>query len=338
MASAYYTGSYYLWVVIELAFGIIYSFILNWKINQVYPWLKSEVKQGKLLFKKYPEVMKYTKQLFVQKISATVQWQTTPFLIYAFANLKVVAFYGNYTIITDKISQFINTFLESTSASIGNLIAENNIDKTKKVFWELLSIRYLIGGIISFDIYMLIEPFIAIWLDSKYILDHQILILITINIFISYTRGGVMQFIYGYGLFYDIWASIAEIIINLSIAIICGSIYGLKGVLLGGITSQILIVGIWKPYFLFKKAFHENILVYWANWIKFLFVILFPWISISYFTQGFNIIEPNSFINWILYAIIITSLYSISSYLLMYITSQGMRRFTKRFINKITIS
>ena len=60
MASAYYTGSYYLWVVIELAFGIIYSFILNWKINQVYPWLKSEVKQGKLLFKKYPEVMRYS--------------------------------------------------------------------------------------------------------------------------------------------------------------------------------------------------------------------------------------------------------------------------------------
>jgi len=39
MASAYYTGSYYLWVAIELTFGIIYSFILNWKINQVYPWL-----------------------------------------------------------------------------------------------------------------------------------------------------------------------------------------------------------------------------------------------------------------------------------------------------------
>lgn len=31
MASAYYTGSYYLWVAIELTFGIIYSFILNWK-------------------------------------------------------------------------------------------------------------------------------------------------------------------------------------------------------------------------------------------------------------------------------------------------------------------
>ena len=88
MASAYYTGSYYLWVAIELTFGIIYSFILNWKINQVYPWLRSEVRLGKQLFKKYPVVMKYTKLLFVQKICGIVNWQTTPFLIYTFVNLK----------------------------------------------------------------------------------------------------------------------------------------------------------------------------------------------------------------------------------------------------------
>ena len=67
MVSAYYTGSYYIWISIELVFGIIYSFILNWKINQVYPWLKSDVRSGKLLFQKYPEVMRYTKQLFVHK-------------------------------------------------------------------------------------------------------------------------------------------------------------------------------------------------------------------------------------------------------------------------------
>lgn len=51
MLSAWYTGSYYLWIGIELFFGIIYSFILNWKINQVYPWLKSNVALGKELFK-----------------------------------------------------------------------------------------------------------------------------------------------------------------------------------------------------------------------------------------------------------------------------------------------
>ena len=52
MASAYYTRNYYLWITIELVFGIIYSMILNWKINSTYPWLKAEIKLGKQLFKK----------------------------------------------------------------------------------------------------------------------------------------------------------------------------------------------------------------------------------------------------------------------------------------------
>jgi hypothetical protein len=47
---AYYTRNYYLWVLIEFTFGIIYSFILNWKINQTYPWLRADVKLGRKVF------------------------------------------------------------------------------------------------------------------------------------------------------------------------------------------------------------------------------------------------------------------------------------------------
>lgn len=333
MASAYYTGSYYLWVAIELTFGIIYSIILNWKIRQVYPWLRSEIREGRKLFKKYPEVMRYTKQLFVQKISAVVQWQTTPFLIYSFVNLQVVAFYGNYTIITDKLAQFVNTFLESTGASIGNLIAEKNIVKIKKIFWELLSMRYLIGGIISFSVYILIEPFITLWVGNEYVLNHEILILLTLNIFISYTRGGVMQFLYGFGLFNDVWAPIAEIVINLGAAITCGSIWGLKGVLLGGICSQLLIVGIWKPYFLFSKGFKEPVWKYWLNWARNMLVVLLPWGIILFFIIPFDIIIPlHSFVSWILYALVFVPLYSICCFALSYLIAPGMKEFSHRFI------
>lgn len=339
MVSAYYISSYYLWVVIELVFGIIYSFILNWKINQVYPWLNSEVKYGKLLFKKYPEVMRYTKQLFIQKISYTVQYQTTPFLIYAFVNLKIVAFYGNYTIITDKISQLINTFLESTGASIGNLIAEGNRDKILNVFWELISIRYLIGGTISFAIYNLINPFIILWLGEQYLLPNVVLILIVLNIFISYTRGGVMQFLFGFGLFSDVWAPIAEIIINLSVAIIGGSLWGLKGVLLGGIISQLLIVGIWKPYFLFSRGFRINVWRYWINIVKYIGAIIISWSIIQFcIINNIAISSTYSYALWILYAIIIITLYFIICFVLMYSSNKGMRDFTYRILkikNKI---
>ena len=200
MASAYYTGSYYLWVAIELTFGIIYSFILNWKINQVYPWLRSEVRQGKQLFKKYPEVMKYTKQLFVHRINSFVQFQTTPFLTYTFVSLRLVAYYGNYTIIVDKLVLLINTVLDSTSAGVGNLISEGNKNKIESVFWELMGVRFWAAGIIVFSLYLLMDNFIQFWLGDEYLLSKAILMLLLLKIYIQLTLSSLGQFIYGYGL------------------------------------------------------------------------------------------------------------------------------------------
>lgn len=333
MSLAYYAHSFYLWVLIELLFGIIYSFILNWKINQTYPWLRAEIRSGHQLFKKYPEVMRYIKQLFVQKISSVVQYQTVPFLVYAFVNLKIVAFYGNYTIITDKLSQFVNSFLESSGASIGNLIAEGDILKIKRLFWELISVRYLIGGTIAFAIYILIDPFISLWLGLEYLLPHSVLLLIVLNVFISYTRGGVMQFLYGFGLFYDVWAPVAEIIINLSVAIVGGYFFGLTGVILGGLTSQILIVGIWKPYFLFKQGFKESVWIYWKQMFLHFGAILLPAvIIISVINSLVQFNASDSIINWLLMAVIDIGMYIILTIGLLYMLTSGMKNFLHRFL------
>ena len=201
IACAYYTRNFYLWISMEVLLGITYSLILNWKIKQVYPWLKSEIRLGRKIFRKYPEVITYTKQIFIHKMGSFVQSQTVPFLIYAFVSLKIVAFYGNYTIIVDKVAQFVNNLLGSTSAGVGNLIAEGNTQKIKQVFWELLGIRFFIAGIISFALFHLTEPFISLWIGKEYILSTHILFLIILNTFIGYTRGATDQFLYGYGLF-----------------------------------------------------------------------------------------------------------------------------------------
>lgn len=333
MILAYYTRSCYLWVVIELVFGILYSIILNWKINQTYPWLKTEIRRGRELLKAHNQVIVKTKQLFIQKISYFAQYQTVPFLTYAFVNLQVVAFYGNYTIITDKIAQFVNTFLESSGASIGNLIAEGNKQKIYNLFWELLSMRYFLGSTFSFAILILVDPFITIWLGTEYVLSNTILYLIVINVFIGYTRGGVMQFLFGYGMFADIWAPISEIIINLSIAIIGGYLWGLPGVLLGGISSQLLIVMIWKPTYLFWKGFQQSMWKYWIGFFKLLLSVFIPAIIMLLLILPNITIDPYSgYMPWTMYAVIVVGVYSILTLVLMYAINSGMRRFVKRFI------
>lgn len=334
MASAYYTGSYYLWVVIELVFGIIYSFILNWKINQVYPWLRSEVRLGKQLFKKYPEVMKYTKQLFVHKIGTFTQFQVTPILTYAFVSLQTVAYYGNYTIIADKLSTFVSNFLGSTGAGVGNLISEGNRSKILDVFWELFAIRFFVAGVCVFALYHLLPAFISLWLGSQYIMASSVLIILLLNFFIGMIRGATDQFLYGYGLFYDTWAPIVESVIYITVAIIGGSIWGLEGILSGGTISLISIVGIWKPYFLFSKGFKLSIWKYWKGVAVYVLLTIISFLSVGYILS--LLIDPlyptNGWYYWFTYACLVTSIFAVVHLTLLYIFTKGMQSFVKRML------
>lgn len=328
----YYTKNCFLWVAIELFFGILYSFVLNWKIARVYPWLNSDISEGRKLFSKYPEVMKYAKQLFVQKFSQTVQNWTVPILTYSFVSLQLVAYYGNYQLITDKMYRFVNAFLGNTNAGVGNLIAEGEKDKIINVFWELLSVRYWVSFVVGFGLFMLASPFITIWLGEKYVLNDTILMLIVISSVLAYLREGVVQFVNGYGLFYDVWASFAEITLNLGIAIYLGFSYGLEGILLGGIVSQLVIIGIWKPVFLYMKGFREPMMPYWINILKLLLILLTPAIFIVTISHCFIHLKENSWLHFMLYALIVVLAYFICSFICLFLFCSSFRNFAYRFL------
>ena len=335
LVCAYYVRNYYLWITIEIVFCFIHAIILNWKINQVYPWLKSEVRLGKELFKKYPEVMKYTKQIFVHKLGGFVQFQTMPFFIYTFVSLQMVTFYGNYSLIVDKLYALFNNFLSSTNAGVGNLIAERNEHRIKSVFWELAGIRFFIGGIICTFVLFLLEPFVSLWVGSEFILPHDVLLIVTLNILVIFICGEIAgQFVHGYGLFYDVWSSVAEVIIFVLVAVVGGAMYGLVGVLSGRFVSIFIIRGVWKPYFLYKKGFKTNFNHYWIIWIKHLVLILLPMIALYYYFTPIiiNVNPETSFFNWSLYALIVMSSYMLVTGLLMYTCVHTMRSFCNRMI------
>lgn len=337
MVSAYYTGSYYLWMVIELVFGIGYSFILNWKIDQTYPWLKAEVKLGKKLFKKYPEVMQKTKQLFIHQISGFVQFQTTPFLTYAFVSLKIVAYYGNYTLLVDKIIQLMNTFLSSINASVGNLIAEGNKQKIMDVFYENCSLRYLYASFITFVIYLFLEPFITVWLGGEYLLGHVVLVLLCLKMYVQVMAGKTYAFIYGYGLFADVWAAIVQSAIFLVVAILGGYYYGLSGIIVASIISYFVIQSLWKPYYLFKKGFMESLLPYVTYSIGMNVINIIAILLPTYIMQQLFPIKNTSFSSIIVSFIFTMAVYLIITLILYLSLSKSSRRLLRRLAISISL-
>lgn len=331
MVFAIYIQSFILFLSIELLFGIIYSCVLTYRINKVYPWLDSDIRLGKQLFKKYPEIGKYVKQLFIHKIGGFFQSQTTPLFIYSFVSLPLVALYINYTLLTYKIQALLNSVLDSTAAGVGNLISERNNQKIWDTYQELFSIRAFFAGIGTFTAYYLLTPFIQLWLGNEYILDQFSTILILIQLYLLTMRGVTDQFLFGYGLFYDVWAPLTEAMIFVVTALIGGYVWGLQGVLLAPIISLTFIIYGWKPYFLFTKGFNRPIYKYWI-----MFFSNFMACAISYIIAVITCKRLHfSTENWkefIITSICFIIIFTIICIIITYLFNKNYRSFVHRFI------
>jgi len=324
-------GGIWGWIGLEFIASIITIFIINHVIYKEYPWLKIIKNDSALLVKKYHDIIVKTKQLFVHKIGSFVLEQTAPLIIYAFVSLSMVAYYGNYMIVIGYAATLINVLFEGMGASIGNLVAENRKEHTLEVFWELFSARIFIAAVSCFAIYVLMEPFIRIWIGEKYILSDTTLFLMIMGVFIRMTRQVIDSFKNAYQLFADVWAPVVEAILNLGLSIFLGYLWGLNGILLGANISLIIIVLIWKPYYTFTKGFKMSPFKYYVKYILHIVAILVGAVLVLYVKK--LLFSTEDLLKEIIGCIISLSVYFVLLYFVFLLCTDGMKHFNRRIIN-----
>jgi len=320
-------------------FGVILGTLwLNHVLKKEYPWLDKSPLSGKYLLKKYPEVIKKTKQIFVHRISTVIILEIQPMIMYGFSTLTTVAYYGNYIATIGKAKDIIKTAFSSTQAGIGNLIASKDNNRIQSVFWELYDSRICLSSSCLIVLAFVTTPFISLWLSPNYLLGNWVLLLISVQSWIAINRTTVDNYIAGYGMFQDTWAPIAESIIYLCGSILFGHFWGITGVLTGALMSNIAIICIWKPYFLYRDGFKLNPL-------KFFFIPTFKRLLLI----GGNIIAFSYLNNWLksqftfsnyfnisLYGIILSMVIIPTMYIEFLAFSVGFRQFNKRMLSLIT--
>lgn len=328
---AIYLKNLYLYITLELVFSIVYSIVLRIKVKQEYPWLIINSSQKAQVIKEYPIVIKKIKQVFIHKMGGFVKIGTDNILVYALVNLQSVAFFGNYQLIFLKLSGLVKMAFAGTGSAVGNLIAEDDKKNINKVFWELIAVQFFIAGFFGLIIYYVMEPFIMLWLGEKYILTKSILILMIANFFIIQISSTIERFKNAYGLYSDTWAAALEAILNLAISYSFGIIWGMSGILFGTFISSIIIVVIWKPYFVFKYGFNKSVWLYWKGIFPIAIVFSLSALLISlvagYFT--YDMVSSNLF-NWLIYASKITITVTIIYGILLFIFIKGFKVFVLR--------
>ena len=327
---AYYYRNLYLWVIVGFVFTIIGCIVFNYRIRQVYPWLHIDLKEGKRNLKQYPEVLKKTRQVFVLKIKDFILNRSDELMVGAFVSVMQVAFYGNYTMIINKLIFLVNILGDGMSAGVGNLLAEGNEQNTMKVFWEMTATRFFIMGIVIFPLIMFLQPLISCWVGPEYQLSSLIAYLFISNLFLRLQYATVYVFVGSAGLYGDVWTSWAELILNLAITLTLAPFFGIVGILLGKIISVFFFNVFWKPYYLFSQGFHKSVWEYWRPMTTY-FSLFFLFVVFSICLKHFYLdTHVNSWPTLIGYGLAIVPLLIILYFMAMFTFTRGMKYFVAR--------
>lgn len=327
---AYYFKNLYLWVVVGFVYTIIGCILFNRRIDKEYPWLKIDMKAGKANLKRYPEVLKKTRQIFVQRINDFVLNRCDAIFIGSFVSVTQVAYYSNYMMLIYKLIFLVNILSDGLRAGVGNLIAEGNEKNIMKVFWELATVRFFILGGVIFSLIIGIQSFITYWLGVEYQLSMLIVYLIILHLFFYLQDAAVLIFIGGAGLYQDVWATWTSFFITLGITLLLAPHFGIIGILIGKMSSLFIINVFWKPYFLFSQGFKKRVWIFWRGMLPLYFIFGIFTVFAVIIKQQIIDVYADSFIMLVIIGAAVFIPLMLAYFLILFICTRGMKYFVAR--------
>ncbi|MBQ7104620.1 MAG: oligosaccharide flippase family protein [Bacilli bacterium] len=275
------TQNFYLYLIIKIICRILENVIISILANKKYPYLK-EKNNEKLSKEIKNDIILKVKGLFFHKLGSFFVLGTDNILISIFLGVSVVGLYNNYYLIIYALTTLICQGFTSFTASIGNLLTLESKEKSYQIFKRIRFLNFWIAGYTATSILVVMESFISFWYGKTYLLDTGVLIVLVLNYYLTVMRYNISTFKEAAGIFHeDRYIPILESVINIIASLILLKFFGLAGVFLGTILSNLLLHLYSYPKYVFKKLFNKKILDYFKSIISY-FLLFIISITITY--------------------------------------------------------
>ena len=261
------TKDFLLFLFAQIVFTFLENFLVSLKANQMYPYLKG-TNNEKLDEETKAAIFKNVRALLYHKLGGKVVFGTSSIIISAFVGIIWVGLYSNYLLITNALNIIIGQFFTAITASIGNLNACGDKERSNFIFKTLFFISWWIFGFSSICLLVLINPFITLWLGSEFTMEFFVVLMIVVNYFITGMRKASLTFKDSMGLFWnDRYKPLAEAAVNLVVALFLVQHWGLVGVLVAICISTMAVCFWVEPYVLYKYGFERSSKEYFLRYV-----------------------------------------------------------------------
>ena len=302
--------NYLIYVVVTLISTIINVITINTICNKKYKYLKEKYKEENIDKSGIKENVKST---FLYKIGGVIINNTDNILISTIVSTAAVGLYSNYLLIVAAIQELIGIITTSLISAVGNLSAEGNKERMKKIFNMMMLIYNLIAIFCAISFYMLFDDLIVFWIGQEFVLNKTVLFAISLNFYLETAVSPIFIYRETNGLFKKVkYLLLSTAIINIILSIILGKRFGVFGILISTSLARILTQIWYEPKILFKNLFNSNAIEYWKKQAKYIAISLL--VILACFLATFKL--PHNFI----FMIIRGGIYLGMSVIIFYIT------------------
>ncbi len=201
-------------------------------------------------------VKRNVKAMFMHKVGTVLVNTADSVIISAFVGVAALGEYANYTMILTAMVGIISLIVTSLTSVIGHLCAEED-KKTAQTYSESFHLlNFMLGAVFFLGYYAVIDNLIATLFPSAPILPKSISFVITLNGFVQFMRHSTLTFRDATGTFYhDRWKPLIEGLLNIIMSILFVNLFGVVGVIVATVVTNLAICHTVEPYVLYKHAF-----------------------------------------------------------------------------------
>lgn len=282
------TKSFIFYLIAQILVDLIKNIYVSYTVERMYPFLK-DLKGHTLPKENVTQIWKDVKALIIYKFSNVMVNSTDNILISMFVGIVQTGLYSNYSTILTHVVHIIDTIVYSFDAGIGNYNATASDEEKYKMFKNFNFFMNWIFGFSVICLFVLINPFIDLWIGDSYLFDWPVVVVICLNFYVAGTQKIIWSFRQAMGLFvYGKYKPIASVIVNLVSSVILAKQYGLIGVFIGTSITRIF-VDIWfDPYIVHKYGFKLSVIGYYFDYIRTVAVIIIAGLAALFAGQIFK--------------------------------------------------
>lgn len=276
--------NFYIYIAISVFGTIITNIVISIVVSKKYP--QYEYKKIKAV--KIPEeIKKQVKGLTVDAICDKARNSLDSIILSGVLGLTAVAIYNNYFYIYSALYGITLTICNAMSASVGNSIAKESVEKNYKDLLKFSFIQAWCSGIISICMLCLYQAFMKFWVGENLMISEWSMSLICIYFFVINLNNIRNQFISGSGMWWNLkWKYLAEALANLILNLILGTIWGISGIISASIITIVFMNFIWRTVVLFRTYFvNISVRTFFIDNLQWLFVTVLA-AGITYYLCG----------------------------------------------------